>query len=373
MHFLLNKGHFLKSKKNYIFLFLLMGVFHSYFANADLIEGIPLRGFTDASYIYDKNLNSNSFKMGEVDFFLAKKIDQNVNVLMELVFQPNDAGIDMDIERSYIQYVANPWFKFEIGRFHTALGYWNDTYHHGNYLQTSVSRPKMLRFEDKGGLLPTHTTGIEIRGSRLIGTGNLVYIVNVGNGRGPVKNPPAFSFSYNKSKSINGLISYEFDNGVRFGGSLYHSNLPGGYQHHEDGSNNLSLKGPTGDELIFGSFFVYNSPEIEFLSEYARINHDYTDGNLATQMNTFYAQFGYHLGLFTPYLRYEINTTNVPDAYFNADTGALNEGLLNTTHYYTLGARYELSAASALKLEFASQNTATANNWSGTLNWSVGW
>ena len=40
------------------------------------------------------------------------------------------------------------WFKVAAGRFHTALGYWNETYHHGTYLHTSITRPVAVRFED---------------------------------------------------------------------------------------------------------------------------------------------------------------------------------------------------------------------------------
>ena len=118
-------------------------------------EGVPLRGFSDMSYVYDSTDDSQSFRIGLVDFFLAKPIDAKTNFLVELGLEPSYAGVGIDLERSYVQYVVGPWLKVSVGRFHTALGYWNDTYHHGGYLQTSVSRPVMERFEDNGGLLPT--------------------------------------------------------------------------------------------------------------------------------------------------------------------------------------------------------------------------
>lgn len=47
-----------------------------------------------------------------------------------------------------------------IGRFHSPSRYWNVAYHHGQYLQTSISRPLIEQFEDDGGVLPTHVSGL---------------------------------------------------------------------------------------------------------------------------------------------------------------------------------------------------------------------
>ena len=47
-----------------------------------------------------------------------------------------------------------------LGRLHSPSRYWNTAYHHGQYLQTSVTRPLVEKFEDEGGVLPTHVTGV---------------------------------------------------------------------------------------------------------------------------------------------------------------------------------------------------------------------
>jgi hypothetical protein len=48
------------------------------------------------------------------------------------------------------------WF----GRIHRPSRYWNSEYHHGRYLQTSISRPWIGEFEDESGPLITHITGL---------------------------------------------------------------------------------------------------------------------------------------------------------------------------------------------------------------------
>ena len=170
------------------------------------------------------------------------------------------------------------------------------------------------------------------------------------------------------------------ESGLRFGANFYHSGLPGG----QEGGTSGGTNGPVGDEWIYGGHLVFNNPSIEFLAEYDRISHKYSgttssaqngdgsytfngnsDGSTSTTMNAFYVQAGYHLGLLTPYVRFELNGTDHPDAYLTT--------MLETTRYYTAGARYELTSASALKFELVKQKSDHVDDWSSTLNWSMGW
>lgn len=54
--------------------------------------------------------------------------------------------------------------KAWLGRFHNPIGYWNTQFHHGAYLQRSISRPAIVEYEDDGGVLPMHLTGLLIEG-----------------------------------------------------------------------------------------------------------------------------------------------------------------------------------------------------------------
>ena len=56
--------------------------------------------------------------------------------------------------------------KAWLGRFHNPIGYWNTQFHHGAYLQTSVSRPAIVEYEEHDGVLPMHLTGLLIEGIR---------------------------------------------------------------------------------------------------------------------------------------------------------------------------------------------------------------
>ena len=46
------------------------------------------------------------------------------------------------------------------GRFHAPAKFWNSEYHHGQFLQTSITRPALEEWEDDGGTQPAHVTGL---------------------------------------------------------------------------------------------------------------------------------------------------------------------------------------------------------------------
>jgi len=67
---------------------------------------------------------------------------------------------EVEIERLQLGYAVSPGTTLWAGRVHNPLGYWITQYHHGSYLQTSISRPEVARFDDQGGLFPSHITGL---------------------------------------------------------------------------------------------------------------------------------------------------------------------------------------------------------------------
>ena len=71
---------------------------------------------------------------------------------------------------------------FWLGRYHNPIGYWNTQYHHGAYLQTSVSRPGIMAFEGGDGPLPMHLTGLLVEGVQEIHSAGLHYTLGAGLG-----------------------------------------------------------------------------------------------------------------------------------------------------------------------------------------------
>lgn len=71
-----------------------------------------------------------------------------------------------DLERFQLGWQLSGDTIIWLGRFHQPTSVWNHDHHHGQYLQTSVTRPEIDEWEDLGGVLPQHFTGALIESSR---------------------------------------------------------------------------------------------------------------------------------------------------------------------------------------------------------------
>jgi len=105
----------------------------------------------------DTELDSHDYEYG-VDLFATFE-HGNFRFLGEVMLDKRE----QEIERFQIGWMAGDSVVW-LGRFHNPLGYWNSQYHHGSYLETSISRPAIVAFEDEIGILPAHLTGFLIEG-----------------------------------------------------------------------------------------------------------------------------------------------------------------------------------------------------------------
>ena len=80
---------------------------------------------------------------------------------------------ESELERLQFGFDASEYTTAWLGRFHQPISAWNFKYHHGAYLQPSITRPAVENWEDEGGVLPSHATGIMIESGfrRSVGEG----------------------------------------------------------------------------------------------------------------------------------------------------------------------------------------------------------
>jgi hypothetical protein len=76
-----------------------------------------------------------------------------------------------DLERFQLGWQLSNDTLIWIGRYHQPASVWNHEHHHGQYLQTSITRPDSEEWEDLGGILPQHFTGMLIESSRAVSNG----------------------------------------------------------------------------------------------------------------------------------------------------------------------------------------------------------
>jgi len=118
----------------------------------------------------------------ENDFILAADIiysylKDDYRFLAEYILSTEES----ELERFQFGWQADEDVLLWAGRFHSPARYWNSAYHHGQYLQTSISRPLAEKFEDEDGILPTHVTGVMLETTqKLQGADGLHTIFSLG-------------------------------------------------------------------------------------------------------------------------------------------------------------------------------------------------
>lgn len=71
-----------------------------------------------------------------------------------------------DLERFQLGWQLSSDTVIWLGRYHQPTSVWNHDHHHGQYLQTSITRPWIDEWEDLRGVLPQHFTGILVESSQ---------------------------------------------------------------------------------------------------------------------------------------------------------------------------------------------------------------
>lgn len=310
---------------------------------------LAIRGFGNVNGRYidhkvsdDITSGNNFFSLGEFDLFMTSKLSNRISFLNETVFEFDSSGeVEIDIERLLIHYDVNNLLKIDVGKFFLPIGYWVPTYNHGVWFQTTMDRPVIVNFQDKGGPLPTHDTGIKVSGSVLLEGFDLNYNCAITNGRGinTTQRQNFEDMNDKKAFSLQFEIQPHIVEGLRLGPSIYYDVIP------EDETN------PNREneirEIIYGGHIVYTIRNIELLTEAFVVNHDEVSGDV---FNTYggYAQFAYAINKFKPYYRYDHVDYDNSDPFYRESKFDFFD-----TNTHTIGLRYELSHFNALKFEYS--------------------
>src|SRR2546428_927362 len=154
---------------------------------------LHLSGFADVNFAAQDKPEPRGFTEGQFVLHLASALSPRVNFFGELSLTPRvDAGtgtpgtplatgFNAEVERVIIRFDHSDRLKVSFGRYHTPINWWNTAFHHGQWLQTTASRPEMVQFG--GRFLPVHFVGALAEGAFRAGGWNLNYQAGVRNGR----------------------------------------------------------------------------------------------------------------------------------------------------------------------------------------------
>ena len=303
---------------------------------------------------------TNAFSAPRVELFLSET-QGRLSFLAETMFEVGeDNSFGVDIERIEVAYLFSDYFRLRLGRFHTAIGYYNDAYHHGRYFQTTVDRPEMVRFEDEGGILPAHSVGIHVDGRLPLGhVGSLRYDVDLANGRGNIPDQVTNLTDTNNAKAYNLRLRIEpaFLEGLIVGGNVYLDTI------NASDPNAVIPVVEKIEEVILGAHLVYLEKNVHFIAEYLHVSHKVSATGYAGTTQGGFVEIGYSLNRFTPYYRFQrVSFPAALDLFYSQNVLAPS----GSFYANVAGVRFEVSDFIALKLEGGyTSHDSGSNTWTG--------
>jgi hypothetical protein len=316
-------------------------------------SGFPtmqFRGFSDVSFHADDLKGSaSSFALGQFNLFITSKISDRLDVLAEAVVEADEHNsVGIDLERLLFHWASSDYLNVSLGRYHTAIGWYNTAYHHSSWMQTAIGRPFLFEFEDKGGILPVHNVGVSISGkipSRELG---LRYVLEIGNGRASrsrLDEPVQNVLDENSSKAVNLAILSRPGRlpGFQAGLSVYYDTLT------PDGKPNIA-------QTIIAGHAVYQTADVEWLNEVVLLRNATEGADHVSHTTGFYTQVSKKFGPWRPYVRYQY--VSVPDD----DVLYPDVGL---QHGPSAGLRYDVNEFVALKFEYQRTERRRLSSFNG--------
>ncbi len=279
----------------------------------------------------------SAFQLGSLDIFLTGQLGDRLGVLAEVILEGGDDELAFDAERLWTAWNFSDGLYLKLGLEHLPISRWNRVWHHGKYLELTIERPFLARFEDDGGPLPMHVSGLEAGGRQLSGAGQIEWTAMLSNGRGPVPEDRQRTGDDNGAKALDLSISLApsaFD-GLRFGAAARRDAFPA-----DPGSGRLRAE----EELAASAFVQFDHGPWNLLAEAATLLHDDRGGGSFHHRGA-YAQVGFRDGEWTPYARLDLLSMERGDPFYvDADLDLDRIEAL-------VGVRRELGERAALKLE----------------------
>jgi len=317
------------------------------------------------------------FAIGPLGFQVTAHLADGLVGRTEYAMSFDNGETVVDVERAFLEYRVGHWM-FAAGRTHAEFGYWNNAFHHGRWLQLTINRPHVVRFEDEGGMLQVHQVGVTAVYGPKRGEHGLEVALGIGNGHGPSIVDVQTLGDNNLAKSVLirvGAVGLGHD-ALRFGVNLGFDEIAA-----EPVTVRPLLPDTSIFEVITGVYGALRSDTWIALSEIYNVFH--RAAGKSWQITDGFLLGGYRLGRYIPYAQVEArHGDGLTDPFYNPDPMASPEATIPSNYVEgILGLHYDLSTWSALKLELSGRRfqtlepggvVANNNDYRVELNWSFG-
>ncbi len=307
-------------------------------------------GFGDISYLSQDAGSKEGFTIGQAVAHLSASLDNSLSIFGEFSMTAKDSSYSTGLERMIVKYSFSDQFKLSVGRYHSPVGYWNSAYHHGSWLQTTVSRPEFVKFGSK--IVPIHFVGALFEGTLTNNRLGLSYKAGFGNGR------HANVAQAGDAGDINGEKAWMLQINAQ---PLEFFGLNAGLGFYSDRVSPDDR--PDIDEQTVTAYIAWAKESPEVLVEFLHSSHErVSDNTVNGDVNAWYVQFAYRLKgknrQWKPYLRAERTRVDASDPLLGDQGLNYDAGII--------GLRWDFSDYAAIKAEYRNEefnDTGRENNF----------
>ncbi len=356
------------------------------FAEATMVSSGPVRfalnAFGDASFralMLESSKDTLTFTLGTLALLINARLGAHILGTAEMALDTKDSDQQplAKVERLHIRWQTERYFVIG-GRMHTDLGYWNTAYHHGPWLQLTINRPRAVRGESSGGILPIHFVGVEAGIIVPVEPASLTISGGVGNGRGNGETDIRITRDTNYFKALQlkiecvGLGLPD----LRVGASGVYDRIASLAMTTDTNQPTSAARNQDIDEMIGNAFVAYRGVNLTLIAEGFAVVHKNDTDTFTTADE--YVVGGYRIGRITPYLQLErTDAMGGLDPFFTPQEMPPSPLPASTPQDQTeviVGARIDTSVWSAIKAEYSlvrKDGPGTLDH-AVTVNWSFG-
>lgn len=270
--------------------------------------------FASGTFVSEHHTGTNgrtSTTSGGADLVLTSQLSDNFSALGQFSLRSTEGESTLTrIEQLQLRFARSNEFQLRLGKFHTPVGYWNETYHDIGWLRTSIFRPEMFRYEKDGGIMPVHTIGVQAAGKVGFRPMEFGYSFTFGKGRGPkitdetkfndLTSPHAFTAQFT-------FVPNRF-RGFKLGINGYADTIPA--------DPTTPGRNGTIGERIYGGFVAWHLLNLEILGEYDQIRHNDSVSGLTYKSDGYYWQVASQFYNWRIYERTDVINFDPSDPYF---------------------------------------------------------
>ena len=273
---------------------------------------------------------------------------------------------ESELERLQFGWTLSNRSMLWLGRVHSPASFWVSEFHHGQYLQTSITRPALEEWEDDGGATPAHISGLLLESDHQRSDESAIGLAaSVGYAPiledGGLETHHLFESSSAHGLSVNFRVAYrpEFLGSTQFG-------LLGGWNEINVEQAAVPLPGDPSsiDQAMLGAFGDWYWDNLRLLASvvYFDITVELPSQDVDDSYLLGYAQLEYEANnVVTVFGRVEGGIDQDDSAYL-----ALFEAFI--TERYMLGARWDVAQYHSLTFEIADTTFGAAPGGSQDFN-----